>query len=280
MLGSFNKAASTIASIYILGLLVLPFAQETKGSRYPNNHSRLDQRAAVKKPVNVTPRIVPLAEQGLTVEFGESIDLRTNELVLSFAAAVERATIPGVREVVPTYRSATIYFNPLLVDRASLTERVHALLTETMPAPPRPPAIHRIPVFYGGDAGPDLINVAERASLACAEVIALHASVIYRVYMLGFSPGFPYLGTVPDRIATPRLSTPRKLVAAGSVGIAGAQTGIYPQTNPGGWRIIGRTPVPLFAVTRPQPFLLAPGDLVQFVPIDEEEFRDLMADSL
>jgi KipI family sensor histidine kinase inhibitor len=228
--------------------------------------------------VNVTPRIVPLGEQGLTVEFGESIDLRTNELVLSFAAAVELATIPGVMEVVPTYRSATIYFNPLLADRASLTERVHALLAETTREPLRPPTTHRIPVFYGGNTGPDLTEVAERARLTCAEVIALHASVIYRVYMLGFSPGFPYLGTVPDRIATPRLSTPRKLVTEGSVGIAGAQTGIYPQDSPGGWRIIGRTPVRLFSLIRPKPFLLAPGDRVQFVPIDEKEFRDLLAD--
>lgn len=228
--------------------------------------------------MNVTPRIVSLGEQGLTVEFGESIDLRTNELVLSFAAAVERATIPGVMEVVPTYRSATIYFNPLLADRARLTERVYAVLAETTPEPSRPSTTHRIPVFYGGDAGPDLTEVAGRARLAPAEVITLHASVIYRVYMLGFSPGFPYLGTVPDRIAAPRLPTPRKLVTEGSVGIAGAQTGIYPQASPGGWRIIGRTPVRLFTVARPKPFLLAPGDQVQFVPIDEEEFRDLLAD--
>jgi KipI family sensor histidine kinase inhibitor len=229
--------------------------------------------------LNAIPRILPLGEQGLTVEFGESIDLRTNELGLSFAAAVERATIPGVMEVVPTYRSATIYFNPLLADRVSLIERVHALLTETIPEPPHLPSTHRIPVFYGGETGPDLIDVADRARLASADVIAIHSSVIYRVYMLGFSPGFPYLGTVPDRIATPRLSTPRKLVRDGSVGIAGAQTGIYPQASPGGWRIIGRTPVRLFAITRPKPFLFAPGDQVQFVPIDEKEFLDLSADS-
>lgn len=225
--------------------------------------------------MKVTPRIVPLGEQGLTVEFDETIDLRTNELVLAFADAVERATIPGFMEVVPTYRSATIYFSPLLTDAATVTELVRRLITGAIPEPSHRPTTHRIPVFYGGDAGPDLNEVAAWAGLTPARVITLHASVTYRCYMLGFSPGFPYLGPVPDRIATPRLPTPRKQVAEGSVGIAGMQTGIYPQANPGGWRIIGRTPVRLFSLTRPKPFLLAPGDQVQFVPIDGEEFRDL-----
>ncbi len=225
--------------------------------------------------MKVIPRIIPLGEQGLTVEFGETIDLRTNELVLAFAAAVERATIPGFVEVVPTYRSTTVYFNPLLTDAETVAALLRRLITETIPAPSHRPATHRIPVFYGGETGPDLNDVAERAGLTPTQAVALHASVTYRCYMLGFSPGFPYLGPVPDRIATPRLPTPRKLVAEGSVGIAGKQTGVYPQAGPGGWRIIGRTPVKLFSLARPKPFLLAPGDQVQFVPIQEEEFRHL-----
>ncbi len=223
-------------------------------------------------------RIVQLSESALTVEFGNTIDVRTNELVLAFTAAVEQTAIPGFLEVVPTYRSATIYFNPLRTNTAAIAEQVRALMTNATTAPSRACTTHTIPVWYGTAAGPDLLDVATQAGLTPAEVGALHASVTYRVYMLGFSPGFPYLGSVPDRIAASRLPTPRKQVAAGSVGIAGTQTGIYPQASPGGWRIIGRTPVLLFSLIRPKPFLLAPGDEVQFVPIDEEEFRQLSAD--
>ena len=227
--------------------------------------------------MTTAPRIIPLSESALTVEFGETIDVRTNELVLAFSVAVEQAAIPGFSEVVPTFRSATIYFNSLVTDATTIGERVRPLMTNAATAPPRRPTTHAIPVCYGGAAGPDLIDVAGQAGLTPSAVSALHASVIYRVYMLGFSPGFPYLGTVPDRITTPRLPTPRKHVAAGSVGIAGTQTGIYPQASPGGWRIIGQTPVLLYSLSRSKPFLLAPGDRVQFVPIDEEEFKHLSA---
>lgn len=228
------------------------------------------------QPVTATPRIVPLSESALTVEFGETIDVHTNDLVLAFAAAVEQAGLAGFLEVVPTYRSATVYFDPLRTDVATLTEHVRPVLRAIDTIPRRAPATHTIPVWYGGSAGPDLNDVAKHAGLTPEEVSILHASVIYRVYMLGFSPGFPYLGTVPDRIAMPRLPTPRKQVAAGSVGIAGTQTGMYPHASPGGWRIIGRTPVSLFSVTRPAPFLLSPGDQVQFVPIGETEFHTLI----
>ena len=230
--------------------------------------------------MNGAPRIVQLSESAITVEFGDTIDVRTNELVLAFVAAIEHTAIEGLVEVVPTYRSATIYFNPLLTDTATITKQVRALMTNPTTTPSRPSTLHTIPVWYGSTAGPDLPDVARHAGLTPAEVSTLHASVTYRVYMLGFSPGFPYLGTVPDRIAAPRLSTPRKQVAAGSVGIAGTQTGIYPQASPGGWRIIGQTPVLLFSLARPNPFLLAPGDQVQFVPIDEEEFKELSTDQV
>lgn len=232
----------------------------------------------MKQSVNAVPRIIPLSESALTVEFGETIDIRTNELVLAFSAVVTQAAIPGFLEVVPTYRSATVYFDSLVTDVAAITERLRALMTQpTIPASHHPKT-HPIPVWYGGSAGPDLVDVARQAGLTPTEAGRLHASVTYRVYMLGFSPGFPYLGTVPDRIAAPRLSTPRKQIPAGSVGIAGTQTGIYPQASPGGWRIIGRTPVLLFSLTRAKPFLLAPGDRVQFVPIDEKEFKHLSMD--
>ncbi|GMV48737.1 MAG: 5-oxoprolinase subunit PxpB [Nitrospira sp. NTP2] len=149
------------------------------------------------------------------------------------------------------------------------------MVEQSQARPRRSPRRHTIPVWYGDEAGPDLLDLAQSVDLTADAVIALHASVTYRVFMLGFSPGFPYLGRVPDRIAVPRLATPRTRVEAGSVGIAGPQTGIYPQSSPGGWRIIGRTPVRLFALDRPHPFLLAPGDRVRFVPIGKEEFTSL-----
>jgi len=210
--------------------------------------------------------------------FGSTIDRQTNEVVLAFAAAVERAAIPGLLEVVPTYHSATIYFDVLLTDAAMVTAHLRSLLETSFPAIDRARTTHRIPVCYGGDLGPDLIDVAERTGLSSSDVIMLHTSVMYHVYMVGFAPGFPYLGTVPDPIVVPRLQTPRKEVAAGSVGIAGSQTGIYPQSSPGGWRIIGRTPLRLFDLNRPQPFLIKVGDEVQFTPVDREEYRHCSSD--
>jgi inhibitor of KinA len=253
--------------------------RKPKEELYPNDNPRFDRRTIAEPPVNVMPHIVPLSEQGVTVEFGSTIDLQSNQLVVAFAAAVERATIPGVLDVVPTYCSATVYFNPALTDAKTVTAHLRLLLETAAPATERMRTTHRIPVCYEEALAPDLVAVAERAGLAPSDVITLHASVIYHVYMLGFSPGFPYLGTVPDLIAAPRLPTPRKQVAAGSVGIAGNQTGIYPQASPGGWQIIGRTPVRLFDLARPQPFLVAAGDQVQFIPIDLEEFRNLSSDT-
>ena len=224
------------------------------------------------------PRMIQLSESAVTIEFGDGVDLRTNELVLAFTAAVDQSELPGVREVVPTYRSATVYFDPLRTTARTLLRSLRAVTMNTAPAPSRPSITHIIPVWYGSAAGPDLPDVARQAGLTPEEAGELHASVTYRVCMLGFSPGFPYLSTVPAPLAAPRLPTPRKYVAAGSVGIAGTQTGVYPQASPGGWRIIGRTPVVLFDLHRPKPFLLAPGDQVRFVAIEEEEFTQLAGD--
>lgn len=224
------------------------------------------------------PRMIQLSESAVTVEFGDGIDLHTNELVLAFTAAVDQSEIPGIREVVPTYRSATVYFDPLRTTARTLLQSLRALTLDTAAAPSRTSITHTIPVWYGGAAGPDLPDVARQAGLTPEKAGELHASVTYRVFMLGFSPGFPYLGTVPAPLAAARLPTPRKYVAAGSVGIAGTQTGVYPQASPGGWRIIGRTPVVLFDLHRPKPFLLAPGDQVRFVAIEEEEFTQLAGD--
>ena len=219
-------------------------------------------------------RILSLGDAALTIEFGQEIDPAINERVTAFAETVRAQRWEGVLDVVPTYCSVTIHVDPLGVDLDTLTSRL-LQLPKTAQHGIRSGRHHRIPVLYGGEAGPDLHDVASFAKLSAADVIRLHASVLYRVYMLGFSPGFPYLGLVPEPLAMPRLPTPRITVPAGSVGIAGTQTGIYPISTPGGWRIIGRTPIALYRPHSATPFLLNPGDLVRFEPIEQQEFDRL-----
>ncbi len=222
-----------------------------------------------------TCRLLPLGDAALTVEFGRAIDPLLSARVLAFAGAVRAQAWPGVLDVVPTYAAATVHVDPLRLPVEALMERVRGLLTVGLDGAVAAGARHRIPVLYGGEWGPDLAEVAAFAELSEAAAVALHTSVSYRVYMLGFSPGFPYMGTVPEPIAMPRLSTPRTSVPAGSIGIAGNQTGIYPISTPGGWRIIGRTPLRLFRRKQAQPFLLRPGDVVTFEPVVEREYDRL-----
>lgn len=222
-----------------------------------------------------TFRLLPLGDAALTVEFGNQIDPRLNAQVIAFADTVRAQTWEGVLDIVPTYRSVTIHVDPLCLDVATLSDRLlrlsHTVSHQAMPSGRH----HTIPVLYGGEWGPDLEDVAAFAKMSAADAMRLHASVPYRVYMLGFSPGFPYLGSVPEPLAMPRLATPRTTVPAGSVGIAGSQTGIYPTSTPGGWRLIGRTPVALYRPNSSNPFLLSPGDVVRFEPIGPQDFDRL-----
>jgi inhibitor of KinA len=217
-------------------------------------------------------RIVPAGDSVLIVEFEERIDPAVNARTIACADAIQAVNMPGVRDVVPTYRSVAVYFDPLRTDGDALIERIMHEAEHAMPsvAAARPPT--RIPVCYGGDLGPDLAKVAGFAGMSADEVIHAHSSAVYRVFMLGFVPGFAYLGLVDPRIAMPRHSTPRVRVPAGSVGIAGVQTGIYPTETPGGWQLIGRTRVKPFDPARSEPFLMKAGDAVQFYPIDRAEF--------
>jgi inhibitor of KinA len=220
------------------------------------------------------PRLSALGEQGLVVELGDRIDPAVNARVRRLARAVRSRLAGEALEVVPSYRSLLVVFDPLRVTRARLELGVRALLDAPDDHPDEPPGrLVEIPVCYGGEHGPDLAAVAAGAGLAVEEAVALHASAEYLVHMLGFSPGFPYLGGLPTRLATPRLPSPRVRVPAGSVGIAGDQTGIYPVASPGGWRLVGRTPRRLFDPAAAAPFLLAAGDRVRFVPVGEAEYR-------
>jgi len=218
-----------------------------------------------------------VGDQGLTVELGDAIDAEVNTRVHLLAVAVKRALAAEIAEVVPTYRSLLVLFDPVRTKRAHLVARIESLLSE-LPgeASQREPGrLIEIPVCYGGELGPDLEFVARHNGLTPDEVIAIHGSTDYRVFMLGFTPGFPYLGGMSRRIAAPRLDQPRGRIPAGTVGIAGEQTGIYPIESPGGWQLIGRTPLRLFDAAAPAPFLVAAGDTLRFRAIPMDEFQRL-----
>lgn len=225
-------------------------------------------------------RLAPLGDAAITVEFGDEINPHINARVATFAQTVADQGWEGIHDIVPTYRSVTIYFDALHWSVSSLVNRLKRLPLPSSNGISSGGTLHTIPVLYGGEWGPDLKDLATFAGLTPTETIRLHTSVRYRVYMLGFSPGFPYLGPVPERLAMARLSTPRTKVPVGSVGIADRQTGIYPSSTPGGWRLIGRTPIPLFRKTDSSPFLLKPGDLVQFKSISRDEFDRLRGESV
>jgi inhibitor of KinA len=219
----------------------------------------------------VTIRIVPAGDCAVIVEFDERIDPEINAEVIALAASIQTAGFRGVRDVVPTFRSVAVYFDPLTVDYDALLGHVEASRRSSV-VPADSTSLVRVPVCYGGEFGPDLADVAAFASVNEGDVITLHTAVTYRVFMLGFVAGFAYLGSVDPRIAMPRHSTPRVRVPPESVGIAGTQTGIYPLATPGGWRLIGRTPLKPFDLRRDEPFLMRAGDSVQFYPITRTEF--------
>jgi len=218
---------------------------------------------------------VPAGDSALVVEFEERIDLAINARVIALAERLDAAAIAGVRDVVPTFRSVAVYFDPLRTNYDVLLERIETETGRPLVEAGAARSPIRIPVCYGGEFGPDLAHVAAFAKMTEPEVIALHSANIYRVFMLGFVAGFAYMGIVDARIAIPRHATPRVRVPLGSVGIAGVQTGVYPAETPGGWQLIGRTPVKPFDASRAEPFLMKAGDRVQFTPIDRTDYDRL-----
>ena len=219
----------------------------------------------------------PAGDRGLLVEYGAGIDPEVNRKVRSMAAVLKIYRPDGVDEVIPTYRSLLVVYDPLRTDADDLRRALSDLEARIGEIRIPEPATVSIPVCYGGEFGPDIKFVAEAHGLTQEEVIRLHTGPAYPIYMIGFTPGFPFLGGLPERLHTPRLETPRTRVPEGSVGIANAQTGIYPVASPGGWRLIGRTPLKLFDPDPESPFLYQAGDRIQFAPISEEEFRRLEA---
>lgn len=223
------------------------------------------------------PRLLPAGDKALVVEFGNEITPEINIHIRSFAAILNDKRIPGVREVVPTYRSVLVCFDPLEIDPEELEKRLVQLLGNLGRLKPPKPFVTIIPVCYGGEYGPDLSSVCKHTGLSEKELIRIHTGTDYLIYMLGFTPGFPYLGGMDRRIATPRLKTPRTKIPAGSVGIADKQTGIYPIDSPGGWQLIGRTPLKLYDPFRDPPVLLSAGNYVRFKAITPAEYEKIAA---
>ena len=218
------------------------------------------------------PTLEALGDHALLLRWGEVADVDVNRRVHAFAAKLRGARPPWLVDCVPAYATLAVFFDgdamggsdPMAVVR----EQLLALNDEDASAGASTSRLVDIPVVYGGEHGPDLDDVATASGLTAAQVVERHAQVEYLVAMLGFSPGFPYLLGLDPALAVPRLATPRTRVPAGSVGIGGAQTGVYPNEGPGGWRLIGRTPQALFDARREPPSLLLPGDRVRFVPVD------------
>ena len=218
-------------------------------------------------------RILTVGDCAVSVEFGQEISLEINHKVMALKMVLERETIRGIVELIPTYCSLLIQYDPMDLRYGQLRDRLEALVTQLDEVEMPPKQVVEIPVAYGGEYGPDLGEVARAHNISEEDVIKLHSEPEYPIYMLGFVAGFPYLGGMNKAIATPRKKSPRLKIEAGSVGIAGEQTGIYSVESPGGWQIIGRTPLKLYDVNRNEPVLLKAGQYIKFKPITKEEFR-------
>ena len=220
------------------------------------------------------PLFFPAGDLALVVELGDAISTEINRKVRSLTDALEKGSIPGVFDFLPTYRSVLVYYDPLIVGAGEVQDGIVRLLESAEVTDAGARHIMHIPTLYGGDMGPDIAFVAQHNGIDEQEVIRIHSGADYLVYMMGFSPGFAYLGGLDERLATPRLQSPRTEIPAGAVGIAETQTGVYPMASPGGWQLIGRTPLKLFDPARERPVLLSAGDYVHFVPIESQEAYD------
>lgn len=216
-------------------------------------------------------RFLSAGDRALVVEFGDRIDRELSADVLRLGAIIGSSALDGVVETVPTFRSLTVYYDPLVTTRAKLQPAIAGLL-EGEHRPQASASLWRVPACYEGEFAPDLDDVACLTGLTRGDIVALHSSTRFHVYMLGFLPGFPYMGDLPEVLALPRRANPRTRVPAGSISIAMTLTAIYPYESPGGWHLIGATPVRLFDARQASPALFNPGDAISFEPIDPDRF--------
>lgn len=224
------------------------------------------------------PTISPVGDRAISIDFGQVIDPIINRHIRQTIERIKELQLDGIIELVPTYCALLVEYDAMLYSYSEICKIIEPTLEEGMTNTTNElVTVVEVPTVYGGEFGPDLSFVASHNRLSEDEVISIHSGTDYLVYMLGFIPGFTYLGGMDPRIVTPRLSSPRTLIPAGSVGIAGEQTGTYPSDSPGGWQIIGRTPVTMYDMSKAQAALLNAGDYVRYVPIDESEFHRIKA---
>ena len=220
------------------------------------------------------PTISPVGDCAISIDFGQVIDPKINRHIRQIIEQIKDLQLDGIIELVPTYCALLVQYDAMVYSYSDICRILEPTLQESVTDSANElVTIVEIPTVYGGEFGPDLGFVASYNHLSEAEVVSIHSGTDYLVYMLGFIPGFTYVVGMDPRIATPRLSSPRTLIPAGSVGIAGEQTGTYPSDSPGGWQIIGRTPVTMYDMSKEQAALLRAGDYVRYVPIDENEFH-------
>lgn len=222
-------------------------------------------------------KILPCGDAALTVTLGNAISESVGGRVRALTDALITKNLSGITEILPAFCSLTVCYDPAVISYRKLCRMVEKAISckEGMTSSVR--RIHQIPVCYGGEFGPDLTDVASLAGLSADEVVRRHSAPDYRIYMLGFLPGFPYLGGLDESIAAPRLDSPRERIPQGSVGIGGSQTGIYPMESPGGWRLIGRTPILPYDPARTPPVLYTAGDDIRFVPVDRARYDEIAA---
>lgn len=218
-------------------------------------------------------KIVAAGDSSLLIEFGNEINEKINRKITTIVQLMRDQHIEGVVDVIPAFCSLLINYDPRIVSFDDMRKRMQALVKMDLQAAGQRKRVFEIPVCYGGEYGPDMETIASHAGLSEEEVIQIHSSRDYLIYMLGFLPGFCYLGGLDERIHTPRLANPRMKIAAGSVGIGGSQTGIYPLDSPGGWQLMGMTPVKTYDPARKTPILLEAGDYIRFIPVDEKEYK-------
>jgi len=218
----------------------------------------------------------PLGDSAVLLQLGDEINPALNQRVHGLNVLLQANALAGILETVPAYSTLLIHYDPLTLTFDQVTHWVRERMTQLDDAYHRTPRKLEVPVRYGGASGPDLEPVSSSLGISSADVIRIHSEREYSVYMMGFTPGFPYMGTLDERLIMPRLQTPRTLVRAGTVAIAGSQTGIYPLDSPGGWHLIGWTPLTLFDPSSDTPFLFSAGDVVKFIPLEPLESDSLL----